>query len=42
MHYFGGMNITEIAKKQGVNVNEVWKSLRLALAQLKKNLENQL
>ncbi len=42
MYYFEGMNITEIAEKQGVNVNAVWKSLQLAITQLKKILSNQL
>ena len=39
MYYFEGMNITEIAERQGVSVNAVWKSLQLAIAQLKKILE---
>ena len=42
MYYFEGMNITEIAERQGVNVNAVWKSLQLAITQLKKILEKQL
>lgn len=42
MYYFEGMNITEIGGKQGVNVNAVWKSLQLAITQLKKILTNQL
>ena len=41
MYYFEGMNITEIAERQGVNVNAVWKSLQLAITQLKKILEKQ-
>lgn len=39
MYYFEEMNITEIAERQGVNVNAVWKSLQLAIKQLKKTLD---
>lgn len=35
LYFFEGMTIREIAEKQKVNCNAVWKSLQVILAQLR-------
>lgn len=39
MYFFEGMTIREIAEKEGINRNAVWKSLQATIARLKEFFE---